>query len=486
MQHTLAAVFDNQTSAQQAMNELIRCGFPTNDLKLTDASTASGATEVVPPATGERDEPFGKAVMHFFSDLFGAHHGDTHVYTEAINRGNTVLTFVTDDQDKVERAADIIEGYGPIDIDEYESKWRASGWTGAETLRSTGYQTSGASMQTGSAGSSGTQTGASSTGATSAASSTRGSTAAGSTTAFSWTGSAQGAAGADSQQRDTTTSGTPDVRVGERTGQTGGVRVYSRIDQSMKGTFGADEDSYYRAHYSSQMAALGGSYTDYEPAYRYGASMAGSPDYSGSKWDEVEARLRTNWETSHPGSAWERFKAAVRHGWERVTNSVDDDDEYRNHWLANYGTQGSSYDEYAPAYRYGSSMATSDTYRGRTWDDIEPTLRSDWESRNPGSTWDRFKAAVRHGWDRITSSVDNDNEYRSHWSTNYGGQGGTYDEYAPAYRYGSSMASSATYRGRKWDEVEPTLRSDWESRYPGSTWERFKAAVRHGWDRITS
>ena len=479
MQHTLAAVFDNQTSAQQAMNELIRCGFPTNDLKLTDASTASGATEVVPPATGERDEPFGKAVMHFFSDLFGAHHGDTHVYTEAINRGNCVLTFVTDDQDKVERAADIIEGYGPIDIDEYESQWRASGWTGAETLRSTGYQTAGASMQSGGAGSSsGTQSGASSSGTPAAGTAT---------TAFSWTASTQGTTGAGSQQRDTTT-GAPDVRVGERTGQTGGVRVYSRLDQNQQGPFGADEDSYYRAHYSSQMAALGGSYTDYEPAYRYGASMAGSPDYTGAKWDEVESRLRTNWETGHPGSAWERFKAAVRHGWERVTSSTDDDDEYRNHWLANYGSSStsSSYDEYAPAYRYGSSMATSDTYRGRKWEDIEPTLRSDWESRYPDSAWDRFKAAVRHGWDRITSSVDNDDEYRSHWNTNYGGQGGTYDEYAPAYRYGSSMRSSSTYRGRSWDDVEPTLRSDWETRYPGSAWDRFKAAVRHGWDRITS
>jgi len=30
------------------------------------------------------------------------------------------------------------------------------------------------------------------------------------------------------------------------------------------------------------------------------------------------------------------------------------------------------------------------------------------------------------------------------------------------------------------------LRSDWESRYPSSAWEKFKAAIRHGWERITS
>jgi hypothetical protein len=48
-------------------------------------------------------------------------------------------------------------------------------------------------------------------------------------------------------------------------------------------------------------------------------------------------------------------------------------------------------------------MAGSDKYRGRAWNDVEPTLRTDWEARNPGSTWEKFKAAVRHGWDKITS-----------------------------------------------------------------------------------
>ena len=125
MQHTLAAVFDNRTSAQQAMDELVRCGFPQQDLTLKDSSSESDSASAGRVETGDRDESFGESVMHFFSDLFGAHHADTHVYTEAVNRGNAVLTFRTDDQDKVERAADIIEAYGPIDIDEYESQWRA-------------------------------------------------------------------------------------------------------------------------------------------------------------------------------------------------------------------------------------------------------------------------------------------------------------------------------------------------------------------------
>jgi len=51
------------------------------------------------------------------------------------------------------------------------------------------------------------------------------------------------------------------------------------------------------------------------------------------------------------------------------------------------------------------------------------------------------------------------------------------------------MRNSDMYRNRPWDDVEPDLRSSWDARYPNngvSTWDKMKAAVRHGWDRMTS
>jgi hypothetical protein len=86
-------------------------------------------------------------------------------------------------------------------------------------------------------------------------------------------------------------------------------------------------------------------------------------------------------------------------------------------------------------------------------------------------------------------SMSDDDYYRRDWTTNYANSGGRYEDYQPAYSYGSEMAGNTKYRGRKWDEVESDLRSDWDTRHPGgssgSTWERMKAAVRHGWDRMT-
>ncbi|GAA5017619.1 hypothetical protein GCM10025794_05470 [Massilia kyonggiensis] len=166
------------------------------------------------------------------------------------------------------------------------------------------------------------------------------------------------------------------------------------------------------------------------------------------------------------------------------------DDYYRNDWNQNYSSLGGGYEDYEPAYRYGTDMRGSAKYRDRSWDEVESDLRSDWESRHPGeSTWEKFKAAVRRGWDKITPDIDNDSYYRSHWNARYSNADDSYDDYLPAYRYGNEMRSTDTYRDRDWDDVEHDLRKDWHSKYgtdaEPSTWERIKAAVRHGWERMT-
>jgi hypothetical protein len=105
---------------------------------------------------------------------------------------------------------------------------------------------------------------------------------------------------------------------------------------------------------------------------------------------------------------------------------------------------------------------------------------------------DQIGDTVRHTEVQVEqlggASLDDDSYYRSHFTSNYGSTGGNYDDYAPAYSYGTRMRSDARYQGRQWDEVESDLRTDWEGRYgsaSGSTWEKMKAAVRHGWEKVT-
>ena len=63
-------------------------------------------------------------------------------------------------------------------------------------------------------------------------------------------------------------------------------------------------------------------------------------------------------------------------------------DFQRHHRSARPGPE--SYAHYAPAYRYGYTLATDPRYAGRDWLTIEAEARREWEARHHG-TWDESK-----------------------------------------------------------------------------------------------
>lgn len=86
---------------------------------------------------------------------------------------------------------------------------------------------------------------------------------------------------------------------------------------------------------------------------------------------------------------------------------------------------------------------------------------------------------------RVRAYESFENELRHDFQTRYAAQGGAYEDYEPAYRFGHGLRNDQRYSGRPWDEVEGDARRDWATRYPDSPWERFKDAVRHAWERVT-
>ncbi len=75
------------------------------------------------------------------------------------------------------------------------------------------------------------------------------------------------------------------------------------------------------------------------------------------------------------------------------------DNDFRTHYQTNASKTGYSYDQYAPVYRYGYSLANDPMYRDRDWPTIEADARTRWEERNPG-TWEQFKDSVHYAWDK--------------------------------------------------------------------------------------
>jgi hypothetical protein len=62
----------------------------------------------------------------------------------------------------------------------------------------------------------------------------------------------------------------------------------------------------------------------------------------------------------------------------------------------------------------------------------------------------------------------------------------TYDDFAPAYRTGYEAAGRYHGENRRFDDLEPELRADFERTKGRSrlTWANAKNAVRAAWDRV--
>jgi uncharacterized protein (TIGR02271 family) len=531
MQHTLIAVFEQRTEAQQALDALLGAGFPAEHTRMTEDKAASTATPgaarptlfanrdldtsnahiegTTTDSTYQEGTSIGSSVRNFFNDLFGNERDrETRLYTSAVERGHFVLTVRTDSEPEVERAADIVEGFGPIDIDEKSEQWGLDSGS-SEPLRagsaaqqpsaqqqssSFAQQSAGAVGGAGGAGAAGGVGAAGSAGASGAAG--RGGPA-GPTASASATGAAgagapqgrgqyQGSQLQATEQRQGETTAIPviqeELNIGKREVSRGGVRVYQHLRETpVDQTVGLREEHVRvdrRATDKLVDPADIDAFKDTTIELREVDEEA-VVSKQARQVEEVRVGKDVSQREEHIHDTLRRTEVEVERLPEESTGS------FRSHWDTHYASAGGKYEEYEPAYRYGSEARGSAQYRDRPWEEVESDLRSDWERRHPGSAWDRFKAAVRHGWDRLVQ--DEEHTWRTHWKDNYNtGTDTSFDEFAPAYKYGSEARRSELYRNRPWDDVETDLRSHWEHHHPGSAWERFKSAVRHGWDRITS
>ena len=81
------------------------------------------------------------------------------------------------------------------------------------------------------------------------------------------------------------------------------------------------------------------------------------------------------------------------------------------YWRGNYADRpyidnGSTYDDYGPAYRYGVDAYSRNP--DRSFDDVEPELSRDWGQSRGGSNleWERAKHASRDAWHRVSNAAE--------------------------------------------------------------------------------
>jgi hypothetical protein len=86
--------------------------------------------------------------------------------------------------------------------------------------------------------------------------------------------------------------------------------------------------------------------------------------------------------------------------------------------------------------------------------------------------------------EKIDPTVEDAYWSKSYSSTVYVPKGADYKLYQPAYRYG--WESYPKYRGKKFDEVEAELSSNWDVARGTSSlsWDKARLATRDAWYRV--
>lgn len=91
----------------------------------------------------------------------------------------------------------------------------------------------------------------------------------------------------------------------------------------------------------------------------------------------------------------------------KAVDPVAEDKYWRDNYASRpYVASGTVYDDYAPAYRYGSEAYSR--YPGRSFDEVEADLGRDWHTTRGSSSleWEHAKHATRDAWHRMSDTLE--------------------------------------------------------------------------------
>jgi uncharacterized protein (TIGR02271 family) len=120
MAQTVIGIFNSESEAQNAVSKLVNDGFNRDYIDISSNSDSySDSLEYKDRDYDGRDrnESFGDKVSRFFSNLFDGDDDNVKRYTEVAKNG-CVVTVHAQTNDEAERAVDILDLYGAVDVDE--------------------------------------------------------------------------------------------------------------------------------------------------------------------------------------------------------------------------------------------------------------------------------------------------------------------------------------------------------------------------------
>jgi hypothetical protein len=392
MRQTVVGVYDSYADACGAQRALIDAGFPQADISIyaiSVSASSSGGPRVYAPGGSDvrRDKPVFDQLEQLFARLFkrGEYPRETEDYREAIRRGGAIVSADVSEV-QVDLACDVMRRTGAADIEERAKAW-GSGSEGQTTHAldlgsSTGHERSSVFPAEQSA----VQQGEPPT-----------------TGAASMSRSESPVAGeASMPRRESTVTGDTSTPGSEPSGSGGTWTQRPDFSSAHQQTAGSIPPASTRTEggAATPSTAPGEPRTsgasDLEPARGSIGNIAGLHSGAEPGRDDTTRASRSERSSSDAGYVGDPILGTPRDA------DGSHDDEFRRDYDSRYANSGAPYDDYRRAYAHGATLGSDERYSGQEWQDVEPSVREHWESHYPESGWERFKAAVRHGWERVT------------------------------------------------------------------------------------
>ena len=344
MQQTIVGVFDTMQQAERAHQALLDAGFKEAAIRV-DAHAGAGTSERF--ATREADTGFMAGVSQFFHDLFGS--DDAGDYAEAVRRGSAVVS-VTADEVRLAAARQALAGSGAVDIKGRAEQWRKEGYKG--------YQP---------------------------------------------TANAYSAEEVARERERVIPVVQEELAVGKRDVDLGRVRVVSRVVE--KPVTEEVELTTQRATIERRDVDRAASAADMAAMQR-GATVEVRESTEQAVVQKnarvVEEVVVGTQQTSQTQQIKETLRSNVVEVDKQGGNLKVDpviSGKWRNHYDQNLATHG-RYEDFEPAYHYGSTMRGDPKFAQRDWATAQPDLQRDYATRHPQGDWRRAEPAVRYGWEQ--------------------------------------------------------------------------------------
>jgi uncharacterized protein (TIGR02271 family) len=366
--NTVVGLIDTRSEAEKVVHDLVVEGIERNHIHVVAGDTEPEATTATGEDTGFRGLLVKLGLLESRRRELGLPAEHIGYYSEGVRRGSYLVTVDVDSEDETDRAVDVLEDHGAVNIEERAAEWQKSGWSG--------YGAGKGMADVGTVSTAGT------------------------------TATVQPAREGEAARIPVVEE---ELKVGKRAVQKGGVRVYTHVTEQPV----SEQVTLREEHVDVQRRPVDRPLSEADmAAFKEGTielTETAEEAVAAKEARVVEEVVVSKGVTEHTETVQDTVRRTdvevepLGKGAGTAVHPIafeDYDTGFRQHYTTHFGSTGEPYARYEPAYRFGYTLANDPAYSGRDWAAVETDARSQWEKRSVG-TWDKMKNAIHHAWDKV-------------------------------------------------------------------------------------